>query len=59
MYPVKQAPYRSHSRAGGGVKGTGQVQGGGAVDEPPVGLSKGGLAKGRKNTEQQFSSFTS
>jgi len=37
-------------------QGTGQVQGGGAVDELLVGLSKGGQAKRRKNTEQKFSS---
>jgi hypothetical protein len=49
MYPVK-----GHSSDG--VRGQGEVQGGGAVDELLVGLSKRGQAKGRKtkNKKVQF-----
>jgi hypothetical protein len=59
MYPVNQRHSTVQQRSGGeGVRGRGEVQGGGAVDELPVGLSKRGQAKGRKTTNKKFSFLT-
>ena len=49
MYPVNQRHSTVQQRSGGeGVRGRGEVQGGGAVDELLVGLSKRGQAKGKE-----------
>jgi hypothetical protein len=56
MYPVKGT---ARSCSSGGVRGQGEVQGGGAVDELLVGLSKRGQAKGKeKQRTKQFSFLT-
>jgi len=56
MYPVDQGTARSSSC--GGVRGQGEVQGGGAVDELLVGLSKRGQAKGKENQRTKSSVFS-
>ena len=48
MYPVKGHSTVLQQCSGDGVRGQGEVQGGGAVDELPVGLSKRGQAKGKE-----------
>jgi hypothetical protein len=57
MYPVdKGTALRSCSTSSGdGVRGQEEVQGGGAIDELLVGLSKRGQAKGKENNEQKSS----
>ena len=55
MYPVKGTARSCSTGSGGGVRGQGEVQGGGAVDELPVGLSKRGQAKGKKKTTNKNS----
>ena len=58
MYPVKGTARSCSTGSGGGVRGQGEVQGGGAVDELPVGLSKEYQHKGRKTTNKKFSFLT-
>jgi hypothetical protein len=56
MYPVKKGHSTVLQRSSGdGVRGQGEVQGGGAVDELLVGLSKRAQAKGRKTTNKKSS----
>ena len=58
MYPVKGTARSCSTGSGSGVRGQGEVQGGGAVDELPVGLSKEYGQKGRKTTNKKFSFLT-
>ena len=48
MYPVNGTARSCSTSSGGGVRGQGEVQGGDAVDELLVGLSKRGQAKGKE-----------
>ncbi len=48
MYPVKGTARSCSTGSGDGVRGQGEVQGGGAVDELLVGLSKRGQANGKE-----------
>ena len=58
MHPVKGHSAVLQQCSGDGVRGQGEVQGGGAVDELLVGLSKRGQAKGEENNEQKFGFLT-
>jgi hypothetical protein len=55
MYPVKGHSTVLQQRSGDGVRGQGEVQGGGAVDELLVGLSKRGQAKKEGKTTNKNS----
>jgi hypothetical protein len=52
MYPVKGHSMVLQQSSGDGVRGQGEVRGGGAVDELLVGWSKRAQAKGRKTTNK-------